>query len=181
MVVIHGTGGNGRAAVHMFRALADEFGFALVGPDSRMSPHGEWTWQVGQNAGETTPDLVHIVGSLDEVARLHADRLDLARVLIAGVSGGGSSAPYVATKSAPFTHFAVLHGGVFRGGLGQRAVRGWFSTGTGDTMRSPSMVRQAVSDASAAGMEDLTYREFPGGHAVGTEEQRALVTWWLGQ
>src|SRR5256885_3949886 len=49
--------------------------------------------------------------------------------LIAGYSGGGSSAPYIASNRPPFTHTAVLHGGVFAGGIGPRRMPAWFSTG----------------------------------------------------
>jgi len=39
-------------------------------------------------------------------------------VLIAGHSEGGSSALYIASNRPFFTHIAVLHGGVFPGGIG---------------------------------------------------------------
>ena len=105
--------------------------------------------------------------------------IDPKRVLVAGHSGGGSSAPYLATNEEPFTAFAVLHGGAFPGGFGKRRVRGWFSTGSNDTIRSPDDVRSAYEESRSPGSA-FEMHVFEGGHAIGDEERRAVVAWWLG-
>ncbi|OQX68731.1 MAG: hypothetical protein B6A08_08595 [Sorangiineae bacterium NIC37A_2] len=181
LVALHGTGSNGRAMIGEFQSLALDRGFALLGPDSRVSPAGDWTWQVADQPNERTPDFWHIHACLDELMDRYGDRLKAENVLIVGHSGGGSTAPYLATNSSPFSAFAVLHGGVFAGGLGPRQVRGWFSTGREDNMRPPSLVRAAAAQARSSGLRDIEYREFPGGHGLGEEERRALVNWWLGE
>ena len=106
--------------------------------------------------------------------------VDRARVLVAGHSGGASTAPYEASVDGLYSAFAVLHGGVFVGGLGSWRPRGWFSTGTGDTLRPPQGVQEAAGQVKGVGSADVVYREFPGGHGVGHEEMRALLEWWLG-
>ena len=179
LVAIHATGASGHAMVELFRALSIQHHFAIVAPDSRRSPTGEWTWQVGQRPSEVTPDLTHISACLSEFEQRFSERLDGSRTLIAGYSGGGSSAPYVATRVPKFAAFAVLHGGVFAGGLGEIAVRGWFSTGSLDPMRPPAHVRHALAQAQERGLHQLVYREFPVEHGLLDEEKRALIDWWL--
>ncbi len=106
-------------------------------------------------------------------------RLDAGHVLALGHSGGGSTAPYVASTDERYTAFAVLHGGVFAGGLGPRRVKGWFSTGDQDTLRPPELVQQAAGSARESGFDDTEYHVLHEGHAVGGEELSAVLSWWL--
>jgi hypothetical protein len=72
----------------------------------------------------------------------------------------------------------VLHGGIFPGGLGANRVRGWFSTGASDTLRTPESVRHAaLSGASVTG--PITLRTFAGGHELSEAEMQGLIEWWL--
>lgn len=103
------------------------------------------------------------------------------RTLIAGHSGGASTAPYEASVDDLYGAFAVLHGGVFVGGLGARRPRGWFSTGSNDSLRPPRAVRDGADRVRGAGFVNVVYREFPGWHEVGGEEVRTVVEWWLGR
>jgi phospholipase/carboxylesterase len=179
LVAIHGTGGDGRAMVGLFRAAAEQEGFIVVAPDSRIAPNGQASWEVADRPGETTADHAHIRRCVDEVLALPGVTVDRTQVLVAGHSGGRSTAPYEASVEGLYTAFAVLHGGVFVGGLGLRRPRGWFSTGAGDSLRPPRSVQGAVAQVKGAGFADVAYREFPGGHEVGPEELRALLGWWL--
>jgi phospholipase/carboxylesterase len=177
LVAIHGTGSSGHAAVAAFRAMADANGFAIVAPESRKSPHGQWTWEVGDHAGEVTEDYAHVMACVREVT---ADlRVDAEHVLIVGHSGGASTAPYVATNEPLFTAFAVLHGGVFPGGFGTHRVRGWFSSGNHDPLRPADGVARAADAARSAGVGDVEMHVFEGGHEVSAAEMDALVAWWL--
>jgi predicted esterase len=180
LVAIHGTGGDGGGMIALFREAAERGTFLVLAPDSRRSPGGQFTWQVGDHPGDMTEDLEHIGRCLDELRAMPGVQIDLARVLIAGHSGGASEAPYVASSREPYSAFAVLHGGVFATGLGPRHVRGWFSTGDADPIRPPAGVQRAAEDARKTGFGDIVYREFHEGHDVGPEEVSALVTWWLG-
>lgn len=179
LVFTHGTGGSGEGCIPTFRAAADLRRFHIVAPDSRISPQGQVTWQVGDQPGDFSPDYTHVLACVDEVCANSDVAVDRQRVLAAGHSGGASTAPYVATNDERFSAFAILHGGVFMGGLGTRPVRGWISTGEQDPLRSPQEIESHAGRLSAAGW-DVTKRIFPGGHEVSSAEVDALIAWWLG-
>ena len=99
LVAIHGTNlGSGEAMVRFFREAAEREKFIVVAPDSRLAPDGKDSWEVGDHAGEITPDLLHVRACVAELLAMPGVRLDPTHVLIAGHSGGGSTAPYVATN-----------------------------------------------------------------------------------
>jgi poly(3-hydroxybutyrate) depolymerase len=179
LVLFHGTGGSGSAILGSFRSIAEQRGLIVVAPDSGRSPDGAWNWQVGDAPGELTADRQHTTACIEEVLALPGVRVDGDYVLAAGYSGGASSAPYLASNDARFRAFAVLHGGVFAGGLGSNRVRGWFSTGEGDTLRTPRSVRDAGSSA-AERTGPITFRAFAGGHELSRAEVDDLIEWWLG-
>jgi predicted esterase len=164
--------------VALFRAAAERETFIIVAPDSRIAPNGQPSWQVPDRPGDTTEDLAHIQACLAEVREMPHVQVDTSRTLVAGHSGGGSSAPYVASVDDFYTAFAVLHGGVFAGGLGPRRVRGWLSTGEADVIRPPAGVQSAAAVLRNAGFS-VEYHEFHEEHGVGAEEVEALVRWWL--
>ena len=174
----HGTGGEGTQMVSAFKDLAVTWGFGIVAPDSRATPEGVYTWEVATTPGLPTEDLLFAQTCLNEVLDIDGVELDRAHVMAAGFSGGGSSAPYLATWDDRFTRCAVLHGGVFPDGLGDHMVTCWFSTGTDDTVRSPDHVQGQADSMQAAGFP-VVYEEFPGGHELTTQEKEALITWWL--
>jgi poly(3-hydroxybutyrate) depolymerase len=166
--------------VALLRGAAEREGFLVVAPDSRFAPNGPPSWEVPSRPGETTPDADHIRRCVGEVMRMPGVRIDDSRTLIAGHSGGGSTAPYMASTDDLYTAFAVLHGGAFPSGLGPRRVRGWFSTGETDTLRPVSRVAADAASVRAVGFDQLAVRTFPGGHEIGPEELHALLRWWLG-
>lgn len=178
MVAYHGTGGSGEGMVNAFLGLARSRGFIIVAPDSRQSPSGQWTWEVGNRPGEVTPDFTFTQECVGEVLSRPGVMDDPARWIAVGFSGGGSSAPYFATNDSRLGKYGVLHGGAFAGGLGSNVIPGWFSTGTDDTIREPWRVMGDAASVEALGFP-VVYREFPGGHTLGDEEKKALVLWWL--
>jgi len=181
-VLIHGTGGSGANMVSDFRALADEYGFAIVAPDSRRSPDGQLTWQVGESPGEITEDLQHTMSCVRALRAIEGVQVDSEKTLIAGFSGGGSSAPYMASHESFFRTFAVLHGGVIANGFGSNRVRGWFSTGDSDGVRPVEGVRAALDELRREGWStELELRTYPGAHELTEREKRDVVRWWLGR
>ena len=180
MVAYHGTGGNGASMLSMFGVLAVEQGFMIVAPDSRVSPTGDNTWEVGTKPGEITEDYTHSLDCMEELLAMEGVSLDERRVLAVGFSGGGSSAPYVATNEPVFTAFAVLHGGVYAGGLSENIIPGWFSTGEDDEARTPEHVEEQAQAMIEAGFEDIEFHVYPGGHSVFEEEKADVVGWWMG-
>jgi len=179
LLVYHYTGGAGLDMVNVFRPLAEARTFAIVAPDSRVSPDGQFTWEVGNQAGEVTPDVTHALACLDELTDSLGVTLDPSFLLAAGHSGGASSAPYVASNNDDFTGFAILHGGVVAGGIGDHIVRGWLSTGEDDDIRPPDGLEDAADYLQGLGFDDLTVSLYPGGHGIDSTEAADLIDWWL--
>lgn len=179
LVAFHGTGGSGEDMINSFKDMAQEYGFMIVAPDSRKAPGGSYTWEVGTSPGEITEDLTHALNCVNEALSLSGMKYDSNHVLCVGFSGGASSAPYLATNDTMFTHFAVLHGGVFVTGLGENVVSGWLSTGDDDLVRTPSHVQSYISQLNSSGFDDITFQSFAGGHTIISEEKESLMQWWL--
>lgn len=180
LVLYHGTGGDGLGMVNYFQDLAEEKGFIIVAPDSRVSPDGDYTWQVGMGSGDISEDYTYTTTCIAEVEAMDGVSFDENFILAAGFSGGASSAPYYATNEDRFTHFAILHGGVFTSGMGDNVIPGWLATGEDDTLRTPDMMESYVTDLQNAGFTDLTYTVYPGGHELTEQERTELIEWWLG-
>lgn len=179
LLVFHATGSNGQGMASRFEGHAAARGFAVVAPDSRVSPMGDYTWEVGTDPGEITPDFEHAVSCLNEVLGRSGAPMDPDAALAAGYSGGASSAPYLATNHAPFRSFAVLHGGLFPGAFGDNTVSGWLSTGDDDTLRPPSELSGYETTLAGLGY-DVELHTYPGGHELGQAERDELIVWWLG-
>ncbi len=179
LVLYHHTGGDGASMVAQLRDLAVQHGFAIVAPDSRVSPGGDYTWEVGTFPGELTEDYTFTLTCIDEVTDRDDVELAAERLLVAGHSGGASSAPWIASNEERFTAFAVLHGGVVEGGIGDHFVPGWFSTGEDDTVRPPEHVEAAMQYMQGLGFDELELHLYPGGHGLGDQEKADLVDWWL--
>lgn len=181
MVAFHGTGGSGEDMVSMFADLANEFSFIIIAPDSRKSPSGSYTWEVGSTPSEITEDYTHTLNCIKEVLSRSGVTKDDRYYLAVGYSGGGSSAPYLATNESRFTNFAILHGGVFTSNLGTNVIPGWLSTGKNDTLRPPSELNSYQSALNATGFGDISFTQYSGSHDVSDNEKQDLVRWWLGK
>lgn len=179
LVILHGTGQSGASMIERFRDLAQTHGFAIVAPDSRLT-EGPGTWEVGDKQGDVTPDLTHTLNCIDWV-RSQGLNVEESHVLIAGYSGGASSAPYIGSNRPGFTHIAVLHGGLYPGGIGSQRTPVWFSTGDQDQLRPPALVRQSADALVSLGFSDITFRTYPGGHGLSEIERSQLIDWWLGR
>ena len=179
LIVLHGTNGSGAQMLATVSSYATARGLVVLAPDSGRSPDGAYNWQVPDAPGETTPDVVHVRACLDEVYARDGLRIDPEHVLVAGHSGGGSTAAYVGTTEPRVRAFAVLHGGVFARGLGSSLARGWFSTGKDDALRPPVVVARAA-EATKPHASESSLRIYPGGHALSQAELDDLMVWWLG-
>lgn len=179
LVVYHGTGGSGSDMVYEFDDLAAQYGFIIVAPDSRTAPDGQYAWEVGTTEGEVTEDLTHAQNCIEEVKNISGVSINSEYVMSAGHSAGGSQAPYIATNDDQFTAFAILHGGVFTEGLGDRDVKGWLSTGEEDTLRTTDMVQGYYDSLITDGFTNITYNIYSGGHLLSDQEKEELIEWWL--
>ncbi len=180
MLAYHGTGGNGDGILSAFVGLAEKYHFIIVAPDSRYHPIYGYTWEVGTEPGEITPDYLHALACMDEVLAFPYVSIDSRHVLAVGFSGGGSSAPYIASNSTRFTASATLHGGVFTSGLGGNKIRPWFSTGQGDTIRTPAHVQGQADSMMYAGFPNVEFHVYSGGHELIAMEIEEMTIWWLG-
>ncbi|MBM4361875.1 MAG: hypothetical protein FJ104_04285 [Deltaproteobacteria bacterium] len=179
LVGLHGAEQDGRQMISEFRPLARHRGFAIVAPSSgRGDNPGSFTWHVADAPGDRPEDFWHVRACLYELLGRADVEIDLARVIAIGYSSGGSSAAFLGTTTEPYSAFAVLHGGTFPAGLGRRPARGWFSTGASDEIRTPAHVRGHFERLRGMGLP-VTYREFPGDHALSGAELTAVVDWWL--
>jgi poly(3-hydroxybutyrate) depolymerase len=178
LVLFHGTGGSGAQILATFSTHAARRGLIVLAPDSGRSPDGAYNWQVPDTPGDEPPDVLHARACLGELYATAGLRIDPARVLAAGHSGGGSSAAYLGTTDPRVQAFAVLHGGVFAGGLGSSRSRAWFSTGSDDALRPPAVIERAA-EATRPHAGEVTTHLYPGGHALSQAELDDLMAWWL--
>ncbi len=178
LVLYHGTGGDGAGMLFQLTPWAEAGGFAIVAPDSRVSPSGQVTWEVGTEPGEITEDVDHTAACIEELAATEGLTLTPDGWWAAGFSGGGSSAPYYATQDERFGFYASLHGGAFPTGMGDNLAEGWFSTGEDDTARPPEMVEEDAQAVEAAGYPAPEFRVYGGGHSLSDQELDELVAWW---
>ncbi len=176
LVILHGSGQSGADMIATFRDLAKVHHFAIVAPDSR----DQAGWEVGDKQSDVTPDLTHTMDCIDWVRSHQHLLVDESHVLIAGYSAGGSSAPYIGSNRRGFTHTAVLHGGVYPGGIGPRRIPAWFSTGDQDPARPATLVQQSADALTSLGFGGVVFRSYPGRHWLSDAELRDLIDWWLG-
>jgi poly(3-hydroxybutyrate) depolymerase len=179
LVLLHPTGTSGITFIPAFITYAQKRGFVIIAPDSGIRPDGVATWEVGDRPGQITDDLKHVVAALDWVRTKEKLRIDRSHVLIAGFSGGGSSAPYIATNRLPFTHAAVLHAGVFPASLGGRRLPMWFSTGTEDEYAPPAEVKPLADELRR--YQKVEFHTYPSPHRLTAPEKDDLIRWWLGR
>ncbi|MCB0320493.1 MAG: hypothetical protein KDD60_06155 [Bdellovibrionales bacterium] len=180
MVGFHGQDGAGRSIVGAFERLAKEFGFIIVAPSSRYTPEGIAAWEIGTEPEDPfTEDYFHTDSCMNEVFGFEGVTIDTSHILAIGYSAGGAVAPYFATNREEFTHFAVLHGGTVLGSLGENVVPGWYSTGTNDTLRTPTELQLYVNALSKLGYDDLRFTEYDTDHGLIDKELRQVVEWWL--
>jgi poly(3-hydroxybutyrate) depolymerase len=180
LVLFHGTGGSGAQMFATFSQFAKLRGLIVLAPDSGRSPDGAYNWQVPDRSGDTTDDVAHVHACLDELYATPHLSVDPEHVLAAGHSGGGSSAAYLGTTEPRVRAFAVLHGGVFAGGLGTSQARAWFSTGSEDALRPPVVMERAAA-ATRSHTSEVTTHVYPGGHGLSADELSELIAWWLGR
>ncbi len=183
LVAFHGTNASGAGLLQAFRDIAVRRRFAVVAPDCGFIPEaGAYTWYSPVEEGDPSPDSEHVARSIEEVLALAGGRIAPTGWLAVGHSGGGSLAPYVATHDVRFAAFGVLHGGARPNAFGplHPPPRGWFSTGSGDSIRPPDHVgEQARASMHALGPSMVQNHVFPGGHEILPGEIDGVVQFWF--
>ena len=169
LVWLHGAGGSGNVSANL-AALADEFGFIVLAPDSR-----EWTW--GAILGNWEPDLEVLRRAMETTETRCA--VDRERIWLGGFSDGASFS----------LSLGISYGGVFKrvyagspGVMQPIAANGrpaiFISHGTSDqTMPIDDTSRRFVPRLKALGY-DVTYREYAGRHQLPPEILREVIRWF---
>jgi phospholipase/carboxylesterase len=169
LVWLHGAGGSGTVSASL-TALADEFGFIVLAPDSR-----DWTW--GAILGRWEPDLEFLRRAMDQTqARCTIDR---EHIWLGGFSDGASFSLALGIS------YGNVFGRVYAGSPGVMqpiAANGkppiFISHGTSDqTMPIDETSRKFVPRLKALGY-DVTYREYPGRHQLPPEILREVIQWF---
>jgi poly(3-hydroxybutyrate) depolymerase len=110
LVLLHGSYGSGAAIVDAWKAVADQEGIVLVGPDARERE----AWQLRADS----PQFVHAL--IDNVAAKHA--IDRSRIYLFGNSGGAVYALTLSMLESQLFAATAVHAGAWRGRNEFRAV-----------------------------------------------------------
>lgn len=169
LVWLHGAGGSGNVSENM-TALAEEFGFMVLAPDSR-----DWTWDA--ILGQYGPDVEYLQRALRQtVSRYNVDK---NRIWLGGFSDGASYS----------LSLGISYGDVFRkiyagapGVMQPIEVNGkppiFISHGRQDqTMPIDETSRKFVPRLKALGYE-VTYDEYDARHQLPPDELRKVIEWF---
>ncbi len=168
VVWLHGAGGSGNVSDGL-GALADEFGFIVLAPDSR-----EWTW--GSILGRWEDDLTFLQRAMQLTTSRYT--IDRDRVWLGGFSDGASF-----SLSLGISYGNVFHR-VYAGSPGvMQPIEAngkppiFISHGTNDqTMPIDETSRKFVPRLKALGY-DVTYREYEGRHQLPPDILREAILW----
>ncbi|MGY2085751.1 alpha/beta hydrolase [Blastococcus sp. SYSU DS0539] len=169
VVSLHGAGGDAEAGLALLRPVADEHGLVVLAPASR-GP----TWDaVGGSYG---PDAELIDRALAEV--FGTVPVDPGRIAVAGFSDGASYALGLGLANGELFSRIVA----FSPGFVPPAARSgdpavFVSHGVDDEVLPIDRTSRRIVPALEDDGYDVTYREFPGGHAVPPEVVREAVGW----
>lgn len=158
VVALHGAGGGTGGPLSMWRAVADEFGFAVLAPASRGS-----TWDAIGGRYGTDVDVVD--RSLRRAFELV--RVDPGRIAVTGFSDGASYALGLGLANGDlFQDVAAFSPGYVPPSRRVGEPRIFVSHGTADEVLPIDRTgRRIAADLEEDGY-DVTYVEFEGGHTV---------------
>jgi phospholipase/carboxylesterase len=169
LIWLHGAGGSGNVSENM-AALADEFGFIVLAPDSR-----DWTWDA--ILGQYGPDVDYLQRALKQTLTRY--NLDRDRIWLGGFSDGASYS----------LSLGISYGDIFRKiyagapgvmqpieANGKPAI--FISHGRQDqTMPIDETSRKFVPRLKALGY-DVTYEEYDARHQLPPEMLRKVIEWF---
>ena len=175
VVALHGGSGNGAAFLWTWLADARTRGMVLVAPTAL---GGTWSLM------EPETDAANIAAILDEVGARHA--LDRARLLLTGMSDGGTFALAAALRAAlPFTHLAPVATGfhpmlVSMGETARLAgLPVYLVHGALDWMFPAARAREVAEALIACGARVVFHEIADLSHAYPRVENPQIATWFL--
>ena len=169
VVLLHGAGSSGHAALPLLAPLADDAGLVLLAPDARAA-----TWDVIR--GGFGPDVAFLDRALEGV--FASCPVDPARVALGGFSDGASYALSLGLGNGDlFGHLVAFSPG-FAAPAGQIGrPRVFVSHGTDDRVLPIDRCSRRLVPALRSAGYDVRYEEFAGGHTVPPELAEAAVGW----
>ena len=156
VVLLHGSGGNGKVLIDKWKDLAAKEGFIIVGPDSA-DPSA---WVLGKDG----PDFLH---DLVEALKIKHP-INPRRVYLFGHSGGAVFGLVMSTVASEYFAAVAVHAGAFRSktelemiASAKRKIPISIYVGTSDPFFS---VREVRATRDAFGAKDITVQvtEIPG-------------------
>lgn len=175
LVVFHGSNISGSNVLKLFKEKARSEGFIILAPDSS-DPRG---WHVPEKFDEPSEDQSHFYGVLNELKSLPHLNFMPDKIMIAGISAGGAMSAFLGSQDSQFSHIAVLHGGLYTEDFGSTRVPFWLSTGSQDTLRTPSELKSYQIALQALGFPQVDYNEYNAAHQVLSDEVADILNWWL--
>lgn len=101
LVALHGCrqSSDDFAAGTRFHKVAERYGVIVAYPeqDERLNGHRCWNWFLPENQHRDGVEPAAIIGIVDEIARMHS--VDRARIFVAGLSAGASTAAILAEQA----------------------------------------------------------------------------------
>jgi poly(3-hydroxybutyrate) depolymerase len=159
VVLLHGSGGDGRALVESWKDLASAEGFAIVGPTAL----NRREWSVPEDGPGFLYELVEIL------RRFHS--IDCRRVYLFGHSAGGVFGLYMGAAEADYFAAVAAHAAAFNGetdlsllDVTSRKIPVLMIAGTQDPVFPVERVRATAKELESRGFP-LTLMALPGrGH-----------------
>lgn len=173
VLMLHGAGGNGRAALGPFLERAEEAGVVLLGPDSRGR-----TWDV--LLGGYGPDVAFVDRALNQTFGRYA--VDSDRVALEGFSDGASYALGLGTANGDLFRRVVAFspGSVPKApAVGQPRV--YLSHGISDPVLPIDRCSRRIVPALTDRGYTVRYHEFDGGHDIPVDISAEAFDWLRGE
>ncbi len=169
LVSLHGAGGDAAAGLALLRSWADERGLVILAPASRGS-----TWDAVRGGYGDDAELID--RALADVFSTVA--VDAERVAVAGFSDGASYALGLGLANGDlFRRILAFSPGFIPAGPRAGSPAVFVSHGEADGVLPIERTSRRIVPALEGDGYDVTYREFPGGHAVPPEIVRAALDW----
>ena len=169
VVALHGAGGDAEAGLGVLGGLADEHGLVVLAPASRGSTWDAVTGGSGADAALLDRALTRVFAAVP---------VDPGRVVVAGFSDGASYALGLGLANGDlFGRVVAFSPGFVPGSAREGRPAVFVSHGEADDVLPVERTSRRIVPALRDDGYDVTYREFPGGHAVPPEVAREAVGW----
>ncbi|PKQ09840.1 MAG: phospholipase [Alphaproteobacteria bacterium HGW-Alphaproteobacteria-12] len=175
IVACHGGSGHGRSYLWTWLRAARSRGAIVISPTSL-----DATWSL-MEPEQDGASLARMIAHVND-----GWNIDASRILLTGMSDGGTFTYLAGLTGGPYTHLAPVSSAwhpMLIGGAEPARIAGlpiYITHGALDWMFAIDMARLARADLAAAGAT-VTYREIADlSHTYPSEENTAIMDWFLG-